>query len=265
MSAFSSVGSRITFANNLAAHARLQRKDLHTGGYTLASWQRLDAPGEPIHLYIEGDGLAWLSRRTPSLDPTPTQPVALELAALDPAPNVVYLARPCQYIAQALNPGCHVESWTGGRFSAKIIQSMNAALSQISTDGHGGAFDLVGFSGGGNIALLLAARREDVASVRTVAGNIDVEAVNRHHKASAMPHSLNAADIAADIKSIPQIHFTGTNDEIIPPDIYEGYKNSAGVSSCIAHKVVSGATHTQGWTAQWPALLAYPLPCQDPQ
>ena len=55
---------------------------------------RLGCPGAAISVYIEGDGLAWISVSMPSPDPTPLNPVALQLAALDPGCNVVYLGRP---------------------------------------------------------------------------------------------------------------------------------------------------------------------------
>ena len=50
-----------------------------------------------VNIYIEGDGRAWLNKNRPSLDPTPKNSLALKLAEIDPAPNVIYLARPCQY------------------------------------------------------------------------------------------------------------------------------------------------------------------------
>lgn len=57
-----------------------------------------------LTIYIEGDGLAWINRSSPSADPTPTDPIALKLALAQPEGNAVYLARPCQY-AGAVNCG----------------------------------------------------------------------------------------------------------------------------------------------------------------
>ncbi len=48
-------------------------------------------------VYIEGDGRAYVNRRTPSNDPTPGNPMALRLALADPSLRVLYLGRPCQY------------------------------------------------------------------------------------------------------------------------------------------------------------------------
>ena len=50
-----------------------------------------------LRVYIEGDGHAWESRTRPASDPTPRNPVALDLAMADPGTDpVLYLARPCQ-------------------------------------------------------------------------------------------------------------------------------------------------------------------------
>ena len=46
-----------------------------------------DGPGEDLVVYLEGDGLAFLDRATPSPDPTPVTPLALRLAVLEPGPQ----------------------------------------------------------------------------------------------------------------------------------------------------------------------------------
>ena len=71
----------------------------------LTAWSRIagpadgpvDGPVDEVHVYIEGDGYAWATTTDPSDDPTPINPLALRLAAVDDAPNVLYLARPCQF------------------------------------------------------------------------------------------------------------------------------------------------------------------------
>lgn len=46
-----------------------------------------------------------------SNSPTPKQPLALQLAERDAHPNVVYIARPCQYTSHALDLHCVPEYW----------------------------------------------------------------------------------------------------------------------------------------------------------
>jgi hypothetical protein len=254
----SGIDGRTDSAQTIASAAELSRGDITAGGYRLAVWRHMSDPAAPVNLYIEGDGLAWLSRSTPSMNPTPTEPVALRLASSDPAPNVVYLARPCQFTPLEQSPSCSQRSWTQGRFDADVLAAMNAALDEVGT--HSG-FNLIGFSGGGNIAALLAARRSDVLSLRTVAGNVDPEALNALHKVSAMPTALNARDVALRISTLPQMHFIGGQDEIVSPEVFASYARAAANAPCVGSQIVPTASHTDGWQALWPTLLAKPFPC----
>ncbi len=256
------LGGRLETAQNIASQGGLQPLTVQTLHYNIATWQKISQAGAPLHVYIEGDGQAWVSRSTPSRNPTPTDPIALTLASLDPAPNIVYLARPCQYTPLEQSPACTVRSWTSQRFSEEIIQGMDTALSRITQGLQNPALDLIGFSGGGNIALLLAARRSDIASVRTVAGNIDITAFNALHHTSPMPDSLNSADFADRLKTIPQRHFIGVQDDIVPPVIYQSYAKALNSAPCLKLTLVPAATHTEGWESVWPALLKESVSCE---
>ncbi len=57
-----------------------------------------------LTIYIEGDGLAWISRSIISPDPIPINPIGLKLALQHTQHKVVaYLARPCQYVMKQNN------------------------------------------------------------------------------------------------------------------------------------------------------------------
>ncbi len=258
------VSERTLTAQKIAQSAQMQRQDIPTiYGYKLASWRKISATDQPINLYIEGDGLAWLSKRTPSLNPTPTNPVALRLAKEDPNPNVVYLARPCQYITWEDNPSCHIESWTSERFSVDIIHTMNMAMDSIAKQYEGATFNLIGFSGGANIAGIIAAERSDVLSLRTVSGNIDNNFFTAFHKVSAMPLSLNMADNAGgSLSTMPQYHFIAENDKYVPAVIFENYAKKLTSSSCLQSEIVKGTTHSEGWAERWVSLLTKTPKCQ---
>jgi len=116
----------------LAAAARLRRQYVDTGRFVLTAFVRVSQPGKPLRVYIEGDGAAWLSRTEPAPDPTPREALGLALAAEDPAPNVVYLARPCQFTPMAMNPSCGIPYWTSKRFATEVIASMDAAVSRFA-------------------------------------------------------------------------------------------------------------------------------------
>jgi dienelactone hydrolase len=204
-----------------------------------------------------------LSRTMPSLDPTPREATGLELAAKDPAPNVVYLARPCQFTPMAMNPSCGIPYWTGKRFAADVIESMNDAVSRFAALTPGQPVELVGYSGGGAVAVLIAARRTDVVSIRTVAGNLDDEFVNRLHDVSPMPESENAIDFASRVASIPQVHFSGAKDEVVPPSVAQRFINAANATGtrCAQALTVPGLSHGGDWSRRWPALLEIAPTC----
>ena len=94
-------------------------------------------------------------------------------AVAGPAPNVAYLARPCQFMPMDRNPQCAVPYWTGKRYTPEVIASMNDAVDRLVARVPGQPVNLIGYSGGGAVAVLIAARRHDVATLRTVAGNLD--------------------------------------------------------------------------------------------
>jgi dienelactone hydrolase len=219
-------------------------------------------PGKDLHVYIEGDGYAWVTRHRVSGDPTPRRPVALELAAEDPSPNVVYLARPCQYTPVEMDPACEEAYWTGKRFSEEVIGSMDQALDKFVRDARSPGIHLTGYSGGGAVAALVAARRQDVKSLRTVAGNLDPKGLNEYHEVSPLDrNSLDPLEVAGKLSAIPQHHFTGSEDPVIPAFIAERFAEKSKGSNCVHIIKVSDADHVNGWKEAWPRLLATPVDC----
>ena len=248
-------------ADAVAKAAAMQREAIATDRFTLTAFSRITKPDQPLTVYIEGDGLAWISRYQPSLDPTPHEATGLELAALDPGPNVVYLARPCQFTAMASNPSCGVPYWTGRRFAPEVVRSLNQALDSIAARVPGQKMNLVGYSGGAALAVLVAAQRSDIASLRTVAGNLDDEYVNRLHGVSAMPESDNAIDVATRVAGIPQIHFSGGDDTVVPPDVAQRFI-AAEAGHCAQARSIAGVGHARGWLEAWPRLVQSVPSCE---
>jgi len=225
--------------------------------FVLRASQRTPRADLPLHLYIEGDGFAWRTRSQPSDDPTPRRALGLTLAVADPGPNVVYLARPCQFTS---SPRCTVAYWTGRRFAEDVVEAMNRAVSQYARRTPGQGIELIGYSGGGAIAALIAARRDDVRSLRTVAGNLDQAEVNRLHKVTPMPESLNPIDVARQLAGIPQIHYSGSEDQVIPPTIAQRFVERAG-KACAQAVTVAGLEHDGDWAGRWGPLLASTPEC----
>jgi pimeloyl-ACP methyl ester carboxylesterase len=246
-------------AQRLARSAGLNAEVIHTDSFELMSFGRLRDPHESIHLYIEGDGRAWASKNTPALDPTPRHALALQLAARDPASNVVYLARPCQFTAK--DPHCDAAYWTGKRYAPEVVDALDEAVSQIAARAPGQPLQLIGYSGGGALAILVAARRSDVASIRTVAGNLDPEEVTRLNRVSGMPQSLNPIDEAQRVAHIAQLHFSGGDDRVVPPSIARRFATAAG-GSCVRTEVVPSMGHEGDWAAIWSELLLESVDCR---
>lgn len=231
------------------------------GIFNLTSWERIGQLAAPVDIYIEGDGLAWLNKYTPSADPTPPNPIALHLAAEDNNRNVVYLARPCQYTGWTQQGACPELYWTTGRAAPEVLASYQQALNNIKERYHTTGFNLIGYSGGATIAVLLAAERHDVLTVRTVAGNTDTDAFSALHGVSTMKDSLRPITAAPRIMHIPQRHFVGGQDPIVPEQIFQSWKKASGGSPCVHATVVPSNTHEKGWVESWPALLAMYVTC----
>ena len=219
-------------------------------------------PGAPLTVYIEGDGAAWRSRRELSDDPSPRHPLVLSLAAMDPSENVAYLARPGQLSASG-NPDCDSAYWSEKRFSQEVVNATNSVIDYLKVKSQSKEINIIGYSGGAFIAVLVAAKRNDVSSLRTIAGNLDPEAVNRYHKVSPLETTPDPKDFIAKIAYIPQRHFVSASDNIIPVSITESFIEKIGDQRHKSITIVEGTSHTAGWQKAWPSLITTPLYKRD--
>lgn len=243
---------------------------------TDAGWQQLRLDGGPfvltafvpatsnradsLSVYIEGDGLAWIDATTPSFDPTPLDPLALRLALNHPAGAAAYLARPCQYAAEADWRSCARKYWTSHRFSPEVIEASNQALEQLKRRFGAQRLILVGYSGGAAVAALLAARRDDVEQLITVAGNLDHRAWTTHGELSPLSGSLNPADAWRPLMRVPQIHFIGAQDQSVPLAVADAYRARFPSSALPELRVIEGFDHRCCWVGAWPTLYRETLP-----
>jgi pimeloyl-ACP methyl ester carboxylesterase len=253
---------RVDRARAIATSARLSEAPLPGDGFTLISFGRFTQPGAPLTVYLEGDGLAWIDRDQISSDPTPRSPTGLLLAAADPGPNVLYLGRPCQYGDAGRNPLCTKALWSSAIFSPRVVAATNQALDHYLKGRDVAGIDLVGFSGGGGLAVLLAAGRHDVRSLRTLAGNLDHAAFTSLHKVSPLSQSLNPADQAQALAQIPQLHLVGGEDEVVPMAIASSYAARMTDQRCLEIRRVEGVSHASGWPEAWARLVKEPVVCR---
>ncbi|KAA5605954.1 alpha/beta hydrolase [Roseospira marina] len=211
----------------------------------LATWLGPE-PGRTtvLTVVLEGDGAAWPRPDRPPADPTPRHPVALGLALTVADPPVAYLARPCQYDHP---PACRPALWTRDRFSDAVIRATGAALDALKDRTVATRLRLVGYSGGAYIAARLAAVRDDVAALVTVAGVLDPAAWARHHGVSPLP-PLDAATVAR-LATVPQVHWIGARDTVVPPALARAVL--ARIPGAPAPREVPGFDHACCWVDGW--------------
>ena len=246
------VGHRMlkTLANDIAKESNLQPVFIRTSTFNLKGYFRFSNPLAPLTVYIEGDGLAYLNRNMPSANPTPRDPLGLRLAAIDRGENVLYLARPCQYVNFKAERSCTVAYWTLKRFSKEVIIAVNEAIDKMVLKARVEQIHLVGYSGGGAVAALVAALRKDIASLRTLAGYMDHVSLNRKVGVTPLKGSLDPIKAAPRLHSIPQIHFSGKKDKVIPKWVAKKFTRAVGNKNCAFVRLVN-ATHEKGWERVW--------------
>lgn len=205
---------------------------------------------EVLHVYIEGDGAAWATPYHPPRDPTPGQPVALALAASDPAAVVVYLGRPCQYLDAVTLNACSARYWTSHRFAPEVVAAYQEILQTLKVHFGARRIRLFGYSGGGVLATLLAQRRDDVEKLITVAAPVSVAEWVAWHGVTPLDGSLDpAGEPMAQLHRA--IHFVGGADTVTPPAVLARFaKRSGGYL-----RVVPEFDHQCCWSRDWRRLL----------
>ena len=242
------------YAGKIATQAGWKLENIVTEDFTLRAYlPPITHKTATLTIYIEGDGLAWITSSSPSYDPTPVDPLALKLALHDTAPSV-YLARPCQYVGAEQQPNCAQKFWTSHRFAPEVIHSSNQAIDQLKQRFGADKLILVGYSGGGAVAALVAAGRQDVARLITVAGNLDHQRWTVEHHLSPLFGSLNPADAWQPLQHVPQTHFVGGNDRAVGETISRAYAARFPVGYMPEIVVISNFDHHCCWEDHWPDL-----------
>lgn len=219
-------------------------------------------PPQAIHFYIEGDGTPWITRYLIAENPTPRYPLALALMKRDPNLSF-YLGRPCYYqpadFYLTLNQPdssspCDFHYWTDARYSAEVVDIMKAAiattLARLPQDKRSLPVVIIGHSGGGTLAMLLAQRLPAVSGVITIAANMDTYAWTKKQHYSPLKNSLSLAD-EASLRKLPQVHFAGSADEVVPPDINLPLMAKMGQTFTL----IEDFNHDCCWLRDWPQLL----------
>jgi hypothetical protein len=233
------------------------------------SWRRSDnQQSDTAWVFIEGDGRPWLQDGTViSDDPSPRHALALQLAAQTRG-TVLYLGRPCYFKART-DVRCSSTLWTVDRFSAHVVASMNEALYFAMQRLHVRRVVLVGHSGGGTLAALMATdligAQRAPAAVVTIAGNLDVNAWTSQHRYLPLVGSRNPANEAPLPASVQQFHIVGMKDTNVTPQMSARYLERAPLERVWRE---SRFDHDCCWLLDWPRLYRRILretPSLDPR
>lgn len=246
----------VTTPEAVARRHGLVRVDLqgtvftHTAYHTPASSQPYDS-ARRLWVFIDGDGRPWTnSGREPAKDPTTARPLALDLAAQMTDP-VLYLGRPC-YDRHTMESSCTSTWWTDARYSRAVVESMAAAIRRYQRDSHFDRLVLVGYSGGGVLAVLVAPELSGVAGVVTIAANLDISAWTAYHEYLPLTGSLNPAE-QTRTASWPEIHLLGENDAVVPTQTVQRYFDRHPRSVVWRFETYG---HVCCWREEWPRITS---------
>lgn len=204
-----------------------------------------------LTIYIESDGAPWPFRDAPPADPTPLKRTVLAMADADPSALVAYLGRPCQYLEAHDLERCDPMNWTLGRFSPEAVAATARAVDALKRASGATSLALVGYSGGGAMAALVAAARSDLSCLVTLAAPLDTDAWTDAIGVSRLAASRNPLEVAPRLAGLAQTHFRGRDDRLVPPATTARF-----LARVPAARVtdLDGVNHTCCWQDAWPRL-----------
>lgn len=203
-----------------------------------------------LHIYFSGDGTPFIRPTQLAADPTPRDPLEVRLMLEDPEPSV-FIGRPC-YQGLATAAGCDPSLWSVARYSEAVVASMTAAVLGVLDASRATQITLIGYSGGGVLAVLVAQRVARISTVVTIAANLDIDAWAQLHGYSVLSQSLNPAAVTQWRGSLQQIHLVGAADRNVPPSIVEAF---ARTQSRADVRIFPEFDHRCCWVEVWPELL----------
>ena len=213
---------------------QFEAKQIETEHFSLAVWEKNSIQkGQTLRIYFEGDG-----------DPNPLHTVAFDLASADPTANVIYVARPCQWVKDKI---CEQKPqiYKAARFHPEIMREMEELTTYLIRKHQASAVEFIGYDGGAVIALNMAGKIP-AKRVITVAGITDINAFNSYHDLPefAEDEADNPADNLLVLAQTPQIHYVGKEDKVTPPRLVERFVSRLKNPKSAVVKVVPDTGHT---------------------
>jgi hypothetical protein len=219
----------------LGQQKNFKTKIYHTKNFDIFTLQKISNSKNNLRIYIEGDGFAYIDKSTPSVDPTPNSHFLLNLALADKSKNILYIARPCQFV---MNKNCEEKYWTSDRFSKEIIDAVQVVINNFLKQN----YEFIGYSGGAGIINHLNHKR--TKKIVTIAGNLDLEEFTRIHKISKLVEEKIDYE---KLSKIPQLHFVGMKDKVVPLEVFLAYEKKLPKKNFVELRMIEGADHEEGW------------------
>jgi len=220
--------------------------------------------GRPARLtiYLDGDGRPFVSPTRVARDPTGQDALTLALVAANPGP-AVYLARPCYngmsyhgtsdngISHQAMSLYCDPRLWTTARYGETVVSAMTSAIETLMARNQPLETVLIGYSGGGVLAVLIAERLQGIDAVVTIAANLDLAAWTELHGYSPLSASLDPARLPG-YRPVPQLHYAGSIDHNVPPALQLRFAERMPTAE---FRTIEGFDHRCCWAASWAERL----------
>ncbi len=211
---------------------------------------QVQTQNEILHIYLGGDGSPWIQHRWIASNPTPRNSFILQLMQQDTR-AALFLGRPC-YHGLMENPLCRNTLWTDARYGEEVIQAMANAITQLTQQYAAQKIVLIGFSGGGTLAVLLSEHVSKLHGLITIAANLDTTAWTKHHGYSPLFASLNPMQRPRILPTIWQLHLAGAKDSNIPRQHIQAFVDKQPNAELL---VFNDYTHRCCWVDIWPNIL----------
>ena len=205
-----------------------------------------------IHIYLDGDGKPWIGGKRVALDPTTRSKLILDMMAVDTADKIL-IGRPCYYIKASERPAaCTDTLWTSHRYSNIVVSAVRNVITLQLEKYQPEEVILIGYSGGGTLAALIASQLAQVDTLVTVAANLNVDAWSELHGYTPLARSLNEKNFPKIPDKVKQYHFVGMQDSNVPPSIT---RSVASLQRNVRVIEQAGYTHECCWPENWASTL----------
>ena len=114
---------------------------------------------------------------------------------------------------------------------------------------------LIGHSGGGVLATLIAARRGDVERIITIGSPLDLDYWTTQGDMTPLRGSLNPVKIAHQLGNLPQRHLTSETDKVVPRVVVQRFVEALPQPNSARLEIWAGHTHHCCWVRDWHQLL----------